>query len=290
MKSRSKNKYWYWSVASPREEGKLISFLSQQLGSQFSQRSIKRALEKNHCLVNGHIERFASKKVFRGDEVALAKNWQESESFCKQKPLSILYEDEHLLILDKPAGVCCDAELEKSVREGLQLLLIHRLDRDTTGALMFAKTASAKKKMIELFKGLKVKKSYIALVDRRVLRKEGKIENKLAVKKQIKGQKIYGSSFSASAKPACTIWKRVQNKDDYAVLECQPITGRTHQIRAHLAEMGHPILGDALYCRSFTSKKIFPTYMLHAWKVEFPHPFKQKWVSVEANLPFAYQE
>ena len=281
MKSRSKHFSWY--VASRKDEGKLISFIKGQLGPDFSSRSIKKALELNLCKVNGHIERFASKEVHKGDHIQLAKNWEELSIVSQQKYANLLFEDDAFYIIDKPAGISCGPNLLKKCKTRKKLILLHRLDRDTTGVLIYVKSKDIQEKMILQFKSKSVEKTYLAIVDKKMNRKSGTIENYLGPVKRLQGQVIYGQK-ETGGQYACTHFKCLKTRKDCSLVQCMPITGRTHQIRVHLAQIGHPILGDSQYCRSFVCKKIVSRHMLHAWKVQFTHPVTQQKLLIEAPL------
>ncbi len=290
LMTTSHSKYFTWSVASLKSEGKLVSFLKEQLGPEYSSRAIKRALESNFCRVNGRIERFASKNLVRGDFVELAKDWEQRTQLAKPKQTEILYEDDFFLIINKPAGIPSDTSLLKQSKSHRSLVLVHRLDRDTTGVLILSKSKSVKEKMVSVFREQKVEKVYLALVDKKMRQSHGKVENFLAPKKRFEGQTLYGSTFSKEGKYACTFWQCLGTASDYSLLECRPTTGRTRQIRVHLAEIGHPILGDAQYCRSFVSSMICNRHLLHAWKITFEHPMTQKKLYIEAPIPSPFSE
>lgn len=287
MKSHSK--YHVWCVASQDASGKLVSFLKNQLGPQFSSRAIKRAIELNLCKVNGRIERFASKQLTKGDRVELAKDWEKSSKPKNDCPIAVLYEDNSFLIINKLSGMTCGPNLIAKCTRLKSVCLLHRLDRDTTGILILVKKESVRQEMIQAFKNQAVEKTYIAVVDKKIKKDSGKIENHLGPKKRFHGQVIYGE-VQHGGKYACTYFRCLKRGKDYSVLECRPITGRTHQIRVHLASIGHPILGDAQYCRQFQCQRVYSRHLLHSWKIEFTHPVNQKKVCVEAPIPTEVQD
>ena len=202
------------------------------------------------------------------------------------KLISVLYEDEELLICNKPPGVLSDNKTFNrafSQYRGV-LKLAHRLDKETSGAIILAKTEVMLKKMEALFKERQVEKSYLALVDGIVKKEEGSIESYLEKKRVLHNQTIYGSSKSARGKRALTHWKCIKRGKNYSLLLCQPHTGRTHQLRVHLSEMGHPILGDYQYgkrARLHAAKR----QLLHAYLISFIHPTSHITISVKAPIP-----
>lgn len=272
--------------ALPSEEGmRLVLFIKKKTKSLLSNHEIKRALEKGVCKVNKKTESFASIKLRAGDIVELAANWEEG---LKKSVVSLetLYEDEYLLIVNKPSGfLCTDIELHKFFPHNY--LLVHRLDQDTSGALIVAKSLEIKNKMVELFSSKIVKKTYIAVVDGALEEKKGKISSFLQ-KTNFKGKVLY--KWGKQGLSALTLFETMKAKKDYSVLKCYPITGRTHQIRVHMLQLGHPILGDYQYYQNFKYPFFVKRLMLHSLRVEFVHPINKKKVLAEAPLPEAFRK
>ncbi len=251
---------------------KLITFLHEKLPS-YSARAIKKKIESNACKVNKEVERFASTQLVKGD-------WVEFNLSIFSKTLyteTTIYEDEEYKIIDKPPYTSCEEKVFKPY------FLTHRLDRDTSGLLILAKHKDAEERMVTLFAKREVKKRYLAIVDGRVKRGEGVCQSRLRAKIRYQGGALWGSS--KRGKMAVTRYKCLQKGKDSSLLLCQPETGRTHQIRVHLLEMGHPILGDYQYCSEFASQVEAKRQMLHAHTLFFIHPFLRKEVEVEAKVP-----
>lgn len=280
-----------WKVSRDEEGEKLVSFLRSKLGEAYSARHIKRLIENNRCQLNGQTERFASKLLRRGDRVVfegMAESSYQASSHVIE-PSRLLFEDEDLLIYNKPAGISCD---DKGILLLLHsrwpsVLLVHRLDKDTTGVLILAKHASAYEAMAALFRERQVVKVYWALVDGVPDRPSGVITNRLAKVGGTGGQPIWGSG---RGEMACTEWRCKKKGGGIALLVCFPKTGRTHQIRVHLSEMGHPILGDYHYCRFFRSPYRPLRPLLHAQAVGFVHPRTGEKIKIEAPLPKDFLE
>ena len=227
-----------------------------------SLRALKKHLESNGCRINGRIERFGSAALRPGDWIELAPI--ECEEISRAP--TILFEDEQLLVLDKPVGsVCTDEAFGKRLKQ--KVWLCHRLDKDTTGVLLLAKSHGLALELQGLFKERQVEKTYIALVDGLVAKSEGVIRSNLAKKRSFQGQTIWGSAHSGLF--AETHWSRLKTLSDATLLECKPMTGRTHQLRVHLAEMGHPILVDRQYASQFRSKIRSARPLLHAKALSF---------------------
>ncbi len=258
-----------WLVRSPQ---KLAPFLRDQLSH--SGKQVRKALEANLCRVNGKIERFGSASLRAGDAVEIANNWKSSGVVEKA---TLLYDDEWFEIVNKPANIIC-APGSFPKRE-----LVHRLDKDTTGVLLLAKKREATERLMELFKKREMVKKYLALVDGVPFSEGGVRESRLIRKSSFQGQTIWGSG--ASGQTAVTEWTKLRSGKQAALLLCEPYTGRTHQIRVHLAEMGHPILVDRQYASHFRCPLFIQRPLLHAASLEFTHPFTGENIKVKAPIP-----
>lgn len=272
-----------WRISHP---SRLIDLLKERLKSPFSARFLKRALESNICRVNGRIERFASATLHKGDIVELEAEWEMIES-KRSLSYSVLYEDEHLFVINKSAGlICSDQELKKVFPQ--PCWLAHRLDKDTTGVLLFGKTPSIAKELQECFEKRAVEKSYLAFVDGAIEQKQGIIENHLVKKRSFQGQTIWGASSSGKGLYAKTLWFCLAARHDLTLLHCQPETGRTHQIRAHLAQIGHPILVDRQYATTFRSSFFAMRPLLHAFRLHLE--WRNRSFDFEAPIPQDFEE
>lgn len=264
-----------WLVPGPQ---KLVAFLQGQLGD-YSGKFLRRLLEANLCRINGRVERFGSRVVHGGDAVELAPSWR-SILTPKLVPFETIYEDESLKIVDKPAGwVCTDEETRASF--GPKHYLVHRLDKDTTGLLILAKSPSVRDQLMECFEQRLIEKRYVALVDGIPSAKQGTRKSFLGKKGSFQGQTIWGSMPHGIT--AITHWEFLEAGNKAALLLCSPETGRTHQIRVHLAEMGHPILIDRQYAKKFQTSLFIQRPLLHAYRLRFS--FQDKAIDVSAPLP-----
>jgi RluA family pseudouridine synthase len=260
---------------------RLIDALKMRVDPACSARFIKRALESNVCSVNGRIERFASAALSPGDIIELKGDWQTFEK-SRFDSISILHEDEELFIINKTPGLICT---DSFFRQKLQrsIWLAHRLDKDTTGVLVFGKTFCIAQKLQELFKQRSIRKDYLAIVDKTVDREEGLIETYLTKKGSYQGQTIWGSCAARRGLYAKTAWRRVSVAPHASLLLCHPETGRTHQIRVHLAEIGHPILIDRQYASHFQSHTCAARPMLHSIGLEMV--WRGASIAIQAPLP-----
>lgn len=271
-----------WIVPGEEAGQKLIAFLSARLGDHYSARHLKKMLESNYCRLNHKVERFASTTVAKGDHITLDLVEKAPSSKLVMDRFAILYEDDHFLIYNKPSGINSDQNGILKILPS-QLHLVHRLDRETSGALLLAKNSTILEQMIEKFRHQEVRKCYIAIVDGNIEKKQGTIQNFLAKKHVYEGQTIWGSA--SEGLQAHTDWEKIQEGDNATLVYCFPHTGRTHQLRVHLAEMGHPILGDFQYCKKFKCQYQPGRVLLHALQISFEHPITHKLIDVTAPLP-----
>lgn len=210
--------------------------------------------------------------------------------------IPILYEDDQLLIINKPPGIVVnraqsvkEETVQDWVEEKLNLQIdragiVHRIDKETSGILLIAKTPESFLELQRQFKEREVKKTYLALVHGKLVPEEGEI--RAPVGRLPWNPERFG--VVPGGKEAMTRYKVYKYYNDYTVVELYPETGRTHQIRVHLKYINHPIVGDYLYAGRKTSRddRVWaPRVMLHAWKISFIHPVTGKTLALEALIP-----
>lgn len=217
-----------------------------------SSRKIKRSIDSGGCKVNGVIEHFASRRMKVGERVDF--------HFVTEVKgeMEVVFEDDYLIVYDKPPGYVCDDKR-----------LVHRLDKRTSGLLVKAKDGQTQNLMEKLFFKRQVQKEYLAYVVGEVTESKGRIESNLAKVTSYEGQTVWGSAKEGVS--AITDWILME-KGEVSLLKCFPKTGRTHQLRVHLSEMGHPVVGDHQYDRSTKFYYPFDRHLLHANKLKFIHP------------------
>ena len=283
-----KRHQYYWRVSRKEAGTRLLPFLRKKCPDAPSVKAIKRAIDSKFCTVNHQIETFSSYPLKENDIVRL--NEAAFKTKKSESKIPILYEDKELLIVNKPAGIISDNRLIKSRLSNPQLELVHRLDKETSGVLILAKTFEAKEKMIALFKRRAVRKLYLAIVDGVMDKDEGKIDNFLGKKKSYQGQTIYGSVDGKKGLRAITLWRVLSRGKTASVVCCEPFTGRTHQLRVHRSGMGHPILGDVQYGKKFICPFKPLRNLLHAYSIVFVHPSTGKELKVIAPIPVDFKE
>lgn len=251
-------------------EESLLQFISGIYRGTYSGKQIKKAIDRGFCSVNGQVERYSSIRLRKGDEVDFR---EEGVLLSKEKPVAeTLFEDEWLMAVHKPAGM----DVLELASKGL---LVHRLDKPTSGVLLIAKTEEVKKSLEELFREKKITKHYLGWVTGAFTSNKGTVEGEIVCEKEYRGHKFMRVG---SGDGATTVWKVLKKRGEFTQLLLIPITGRTHQIRVHMASIGHPILGDYQYGkRSSQQSRLF----LHAKKIVFEHPKTGKLLSIHASVP-----
>lgn len=273
------------------EQGmKLGAFLRARLEPARSSRKIKAALERGQGTVNGAVERFASAPLRPGDRVAFRDIAEEAEA-PPLREAQVLYEDGACLVLDKAPGQSCGPEdrdglpgqLAAFARgRGLEgLWLCHRLDRDTSGALLLAKSAEAREALFTEFKERRVLKAYEACVRGATKAARFTLRSRLGRAGQRAGRDLWASRPDGA--PALTEVAVLTRGKGWSRLRLFPKTGRTHQLRVQLSEDGHAIIGDRLYGPSDALDLSAPRQLLHARGLIFQSPAGRQ-VSVEAPV------
>jgi 23S rRNA pseudouridine1911/1915/1917 synthase len=216
-------------------------------------------------------------------------------------PLDLLYEDRDLLVVNKPSGLVVHPGAGRRRGTLVNALLhhcaglsavggverpgiVHRLDRETSGCLVVAKTDLAHQHLSRQFEARQVKKTYLAVVHGPVRATEGRIT--LPVGRDQRERKRMGVR-TRKGRETETIFRVLRSSPECSLVEVMPTTGRTHQIRVHLAAMGHPVVGDKLYGgrRERTSRWKTGRHLLHAWKLAFTHPRTGEVMDCMAPLP-----
>lgn len=270
----------------------LIEFLHVKLSTEISKSKLKWALEHNLCKVNCRLINNASFKLKQGDKIFFALNFLPDTlpSFTGLKRKDLLLQHKDFTIINKPAGVNSDSiELKESLEKltGCEALLVHRLDKGTTGTLIFAKSKEVKESFIQIFDNKGIDKIYYAIAEGYPRKKAGYIENFLGPVQSIPGQKKQGGCQANKGKLAQTEWQLKLRTPTNSLFSLKLITGRTHQIRCHLSQqLRCPILGDGLYGEKFLSPYVAMRPMLHAFSLEFEYQNEQLCVKAPLDKDF----
>ncbi|HGG04412.1 MAG TPA: RluA family pseudouridine synthase [Aliiroseovarius sp.] len=205
-------------------------------------------------------------------------------------PLDILHHDHELLLVNKPSGLLAvpgkgahlaDCLLSRVQAVFPEALLVHRLDRDTSGVMVLAMTAHAQRHLGLQFEKRMMKKTYVARVYGHVAEKEGRVDLPLIVDWPNRPKQHVDHE---NGKQAITDWRVMRYEDNTTRLRLFPQTGRSHQLRVHMLEIGHPILGDPFYATG--PARAAPRLMLHAESLRLRHPDGGKGLTFKAKCPF----
>jgi tRNA pseudouridine32 synthase/23S rRNA pseudouridine746 synthase len=206
-------------------------------------------------------------------------------------PLNVLFQDDQILIVDKPSGLLSVPGKAEEHKDSLELrvraiypesLLVHRLDMDTSGIMVFAQTKNAQRHLGLQFEKRGMKKTYVARVDGVIAQDEGLIELPLILDWPNRPLQIVDPQ---NGKPAITSWRVLEREQNATRVEMLPTTGRTHQLRVHMQAIGHTILGDRFYgneAQIAAEKRL----QLHAQKLSLRHPEGGAWHEFQSEVPF----
>jgi len=211
-------------------------------------------------------------------------------------PLDVLYEDSHLIVLNKPAGLTVhpapgnkDGTLVNGLLHHCPDLpgIVHRLDKDTTGCIVVAKSQEALVKLQVQIQQRIASREYLAVVHGVPAAEHGTIVG--AIGRHPADRKKYAVVHDDSGRHACTHWTLLERLGDYSLLRFKLDTGRTHQIRVHCAHIGHPIVGDPVYSRCRKLPLALPGQALHAFQLGLDHPISRERMVFEAPLPEVFE-
>jgi len=274
-------------------------YLSDQL-PQISRSQIKNLIDDGYVTVDGAEVTKAGAKVREGSTVEIMVMDVEQDSLVPESiPLAILYEDPNVIVINKPAGVVVhpgagnpsgtlvNALLAhyppiRHVGEVERPGIVHRLDKDTSGVLIFAKTDKAYQWLVKQFKSRELKKIYVALVDGHPPTPTGRIE--APIERDLHHRTRMSAGLRGQGKSATSEYFELERFENHSLIEIHPLTGRTHQIRVHLSYIGIPVVGDTLYGRRRPSIEL-GRFFLHAKTLSVKLPGERVPQTFEASLP-----
>ena len=302
MKTSSKNSTTLRFVV-PKDQAqlRLDRFLARELPG-YSRSRIQQLIRAGFIRLNRATTR-PRQLVRSGDEIELSEPPLEKLDYQPEPiPLDILFEDNDLIVINKPAGLVVHPGAGHREHTLVNALLghcatlsgiggkerpgiVHRLDKETSGCLVVAKNDIAHRELSKQFAARTVEKIYLALVAGKLRKAADVIEEKIG-RHPVHRQRMRVTSLRG--RTAKTEYRVIRSSDQASLIECRLHSGRTHQIRVHLHHLGHPVLGDKVYAPRVA--KNFPRQMLHAWKLGFHHPRTGEWKRFEAQLPADFKE
>ena len=306
MKKEESNaipKVQFIEITDAHEGQRVDNFLMKMLKGVPKSR-IYRIIRKGEVRINkGRCD--AKRKLLLGDiirippiRVAEEKEFVAAPAYLTvQLKSGILFEDDAILVINKPSGFAVHggSGISSGIIEALReirpdnrfLELVHRLDRDTSGCLIIAKKRSALRTLHEYFRGSGVKKNYLALLQGRWEKKKLVVDQALLKNVSHGGERMV--KISSAGKASQTLFRRLTLYHESTLVEASPYTGRTHQIRVHAAWLGHAIIGDDRYGEQEMNKNFrkrgFKRLFLHAHKLQFAHPVTGEPLKITAPLP-----
>jgi 23S rRNA pseudouridine1911/1915/1917 synthase len=283
--------------------GRLDKYLADRV-PELSRSAAQRLIDDGQVTVNAEPVK-ASYKVKPGDLVVVPLAAEETtELLAEAIPLEVVYEDEVLLVVDKAPGMVVHPSPGHSSGTLVNALLahspelgrstdtrpgiVHRLDRDTSGLILVAKSEKMRRALQQQFKERQVHKAYLALLDGHLQPAWGRIEAPVGRDPKHRQQ----MAVLPGGREAVTEYHVLEQfahqigpaAGDYTMVEAEPKTGRTHQIRVHFSSIGHPVVGDPVYGRRRTQLPV-PRQFLHAWKLSFRHPKSGERINLETPIP-----
>ena len=290
-------------VVEIKDNGLRLDKFISNCDENLSRMAIQRLIDEEKITVNGKIQK-QSYRVQENDKIIVKIDEPKNIELKAQNiPVDILYEDSDIIVINKPKGlvvhpaignpegtlvnaimeICKDSlsGIGGEIRPGI----VHRLDKDTSGVIVIAKNDLAHINISNQIKDRKTKKIYIALV--RGLIKENEATINMPIGRSTKDRKKM--AVSKNGKEAVTHFKVIKRYNGYTLIEVKIDTGRTHQIRVHMSEIGYPIVGDYIYSNGKNPFDVVGQ-MLHAKSIEFMHPTKNELMKIEAPLPEYFKD
>lgn len=275
----------------------LMDFLLLSLTGK-SRNNIKSLLSRKQILVNDVPVSQFDFKLYAKDEVKVTPFTNRRVVVLKGEKLSIIHEDDELIVINKTSGlisVASEKESEKTafrlVSEHVQhndanarVFVVHRLDEDTSGVLIFAKNPMLKEALQKDWNTIVKKRGYYAIVEGKLEEEQGTVKSFLH---KTKTNMMYSGHKSKDGQYAETEYKVVKSNDKYTLVDVNIKTGRKNQIRVHMNDLGHPVVGDKKYgVKNSEAMRL----MLHAYELQFIHPLTKKLVKFKANTPKSFEE
>lgn len=285
-------------TATEEFKNKRLDIFLQGAMEDISRAAVQKFIDEGCVEINGKKISKAGTKLKGNEEIKIEIPEKEILVLKGENiPLDIIYEDKYIAVINKPSdmtvhpaqdnysGTLVNALLyhfdtlsninEDNIRPGI----VHRLDKDTSGLIIIAKTNEAHEKLVEMFQSKKMKKTYVAVCKGNFKNKSGRLEN-LIGRDPFDRKKM--AVVEINGKKAITNYEVIDEVQDFSLLKINIETGRTHQIRVHMKYLNHPILGDSTYG---SPSKIIGRQMLHAYMLEFIHPITREIIKLKGEIP-----
>lgn len=286
---------WREAVVDAAAHGQRLDRCVAAMATEFSRSHLQGLIERGHVKVDGAVQAVSSRKVKLGQRIQLELVPTAQSLAFRAEPIAlcVVYEDEHLLVVDKPVGLVVHpaaGHWSGTLLNGLlahhagaamlpRAGIVHRLDKDTSGLMVVAKTLPAMTALVRLIALREVRRIYLALATGEVAFAERRIDAPIGRDPSSRVR----MAVVPSGKPARTDVHCLARRDGVSALRCQLHTGRTHQIRVHLAHVGHPLIGDVLY--GGKPGLGLTRQALHAAQLAFAHPADDRPMAFEAPMP-----
>ena len=294
--AESKTKVFQFTV--PASGIRLDKYVAEAL-PQYSRSYVHKLILQGHVLVNGQKAK-ASQRLKENDGVEVEIPPSPTHPIAEPIPLTIIYEDEDIVVLNKPAGLTvhpapghsCHTLVNAILAHCPQLAtsndlvrpgIVHRLDKDTSGLIVIAKNDFARSHLVDQFKSHTITKGYFVLVRGKLSPEKGTIEGSIG-RDPHNRQKM---AVVATGKEASTRYQVRRYLGNYTLIEVIPLTGRTHQIRVHLSAIGYPVVGDPVYG---TKSDYLKRQFIHAYRLGFHLPATNEYREFTCDLPHDLEE
>ncbi len=297
-------------IVSAEEAGRRLDLFLTRHMPDWSRSQIQRQIRSGFVTVGAETVYKAGQEVEAGGRITIRAARHELRAVAEDLPLTIVYEDDDLVVIDKPAGMV--THVGAGVKSGtlvnallhhigrlssaggeLRPGIVHRLDRMTSGLVIAAKNDFTHRALAEAFKSRAVHKTYTVLVHGRVAGESGEVKKPIGRDPRRRVRMKVGG---LGPREAITRYRVLRRFRHFTLLEAEPKTGRTHQLRVHFSSMGHPVVGDTLYGApsklnvAGREERTLERNFLHAAKLEFEHPRRDERLRFEAALPEDLQD
>ena len=288
-------------LAGAEDAGKRLDVFLHEALPEFSRSRLQSWIKSDRVLVDGQTTR-ASYVLRGGERISVTPaEMPPLKAEPEELPLEVIYGDADVIVVNKPAGMVVHAGAGhgrgtlvnallhhfgtlSAVNGDLRPGIVHRLDRDTSGVLVVARTDQAHQSLAAQFHGRVVEKTYLALVHGRMKQPQGRIATPIS-RDPVRRTRM--TARLATGRAALTEYRVLEQLNKFSYLEVRIGTGRTHQIRVHLASIGHPVVGDRLYGApaAIPELPVLNRFFLHAHRLRFRSPSTGEWIAVESPLP-----